>query len=88
VGLLWINLSALLMSKRQNIFIVLRCNTLLIYPHTSKIYYEHFEKPLPGHSESLGGPKMARGPRVGHPWSNLLKQVQDVKNIIRDKNRF
>jgi len=29
---------------------------------------------LLGHSESsIGGPKMARGPRVGHPWFRALR---------------
>jgi hypothetical protein len=27
---------------------------------------------LPGHSKCLGGPKMARGPRVGRPCSNAI----------------
>ncbi len=28
------------------------------------------KKSLQGHSKSLGGPKMAHGPRVGRPWSS------------------
>jgi hypothetical protein len=32
-------------------------------------YNNYFqEKYLPGHSKSHGGPNMARGPHVGHPW--------------------
>jgi hypothetical protein len=25
---------------------------------------------VPGHSKSLSGPRLARGPRVGNPWFN------------------
>jgi hypothetical protein len=53
-------LSAVQMFKKLHFF----SENTLAGPY---FFLEHFEKFLPGHSKSLGGPKMARGPRVGRP---------------------
>ncbi len=44
-------------------------------------------KSLPGHSKSLGGPKMARGPRVGRPctrqWLILKSKRSQIERTLK-----
>ncbi len=54
-------------------FIPTVCSSLvnvITYSYNTKLrllYSLYLERSLPGHLKSLGGPKMARGPRVGRP---------------------
>jgi hypothetical protein len=38
---------------------------------------ESLKEVFEGHFKSSGGPKMARGPRVGRPWSKLIIILSD-----------